>query len=332
MYIEKSFDNIKKIIPTNQLGILFFPQYVKTFLKKANPKMVWVISDDLILPVVVCNKALFRWATLLAVPIGYKGQGNITQEYLDQVCATLKKSGIQWITSTLAASPFPAFPHKSKRIPFGTHIIDLNQPEEVLMQNMHSKHRNVVKRAEKDGVEIKIGGKELLNDYVRLETATWARSEKNSNGFEYYEQIVEALDGNVDVSVAYFNGEPQSGAITYWGNTEAYYMFGANIDNPHIGSGNLLQWKLLCLYKSRGVQKYNFVGCRIGEDEDSKYHGIQRFKERFGGELVEGYMFKIVLKPMYASLWDTIYKLIKGVPAPDAIDQEIHKWEELNCE
>lgn len=332
MYIEKDFNKIKKLISQEKLGVFFLPQYAKTFSAHMNPRMVWLVSENFILPVVICNKMFFRWATIAAVPVGYREQTTVEQEYLTEVCATLRKAGVQWTTPTMAASPFPTYPVESKRIPWGTYVIDLNQSEEDLMKNMHSKHRNVVKRAEKDGVEIKVGGKELLGDYLGLEVATWERSGKNSNGRKYYEHIVNTLDGYVDVSIAYFNGEPQSGAITYWGGEEAYYMFGANLDMPHIGSGNLLQWKLLCLYKNRGVQRYNFVGCRIGEDENSKYHGIQRFKERFGGNLVEGYMFKTVLKHSYCFLWNKLYTVLKRKPASDPIEQEIHKWGQLNNE
>ena len=84
--------------------------------------------------------------------------------------------------------------------------------------------------------------------------------------------------------------------------------------------------------KSNGVKKYSFVGCRIGEDEDSKYHSIQRFKERFGGTLEQGYMFKTVMSQWKYQLFHCLYKIKNKTVLTDAIDQELPKWKELQKE
>ena len=132
--------------------------------------------------------------------------------------------------------------------------------------------------------------------------------------------------------MAYLDGEPQSGAFFYFNKQMCYYMYGANKNNPHNGSGNLLQWKAILDMKAAGVKRYSFVGCRINEDENSKYHGIQRFKERFGGELIQGFMFKMDFNPFMRKLFNLVVSLRsfvsshKYVPFKDVIDQEIHKW------
>ena len=61
-------------------------------------------------------------------------------------------------------------------------------------------------------------------------------------------------------------------------------MYGGSIEKPHTGAMNLLHWECIKYFKSKGVKKYDFVGARDSVDEDSKIKGIQRFKERFGGE------------------------------------------------
>ncbi|MDY4812762.1 MAG: hypothetical protein SO152_02785, partial [Ruminococcus sp.] len=64
----------------------------------------------------------------------------------------------------------------------------------------------------------------------------------------------------------------------------------------------------------------------------SKYHGIQRFKERFGGELIQGYMFKIDFNTIYHFLFNILvalssFRYSKRFQLPkDVVDQEIHKW------
>jgi lipid II:glycine glycyltransferase (peptidoglycan interpeptide bridge formation enzyme) len=82
--------------------------------------------------------------------------------------------------------------------------------------------------------------------------------------------------------MAYKEGEPQAGAILCYNQAMCYYMH-ASRNHSFTGQRNLLQWRAMLDMKAAGVKKYSFVGCRINEDENSKYHGIQRFKERFGG-------------------------------------------------
>ena len=91
---------------------------------------------------------------------------------------------------------------------------------------------------------------------------------------------------------------------------------------------NYLHWRAIRDFKQEGVKKYSFVGCRINEDIDSKCHGIQRFKERFGGTLFVGYMFKVILKPFKYKLFRLLQRIKNGRWVKDVVDQEIEKWRE----
>lgn len=194
---------------------------------------------------------------------------------------------------------------------------------------MHSKHRNSVRRAEKNGVAVISGGKELIPDYLKADADTWERGKRSSYGAVFFEKICDSLADQAKLYVAYKDGKPQSGACYFVNQKMCYYMYGASITSPEPGSTNLLQWIAMKNMKAKGVERFSFVGCRINEDEDSKYHGIQRFKERFGGELCQGFMFSSVLSPVKCHIFDTMYRLKKGDVLQSAIDQEIHKWPDL---
>jgi lipid II:glycine glycyltransferase (peptidoglycan interpeptide bridge formation enzyme) len=208
----------------------------------------------------------------------------------------------------------------------------LNNDEETLWKNMHSKHRNSIRRADKGNVKIKFGSRELLYDYLILDYDTWERSDKKGNSIEYYENIFNYLADNAVVVIGYKDSVPQGGAIFIFNKEGAYYMYGASKNNPEPGTMNLLHWKAMLYMKDRGVKKYNFVGCRINVDEGSKYQGIQRFKEHFGGDLQMGYMFKVVINKTMYSLFQKSIQTVNKTKYNDAIDQEIHKWIELNRE
>lgn len=313
---------------------VFFGENYASFC--SGGKYLYVYSEYHIMPLIMFEKWCFRWCRFTSEPYQYKPGKETIKEFLNDVCLFLKKEmRLQWITITPASSLFGDYPDGAIRVPFGSHVIDLSLDEETLFSNIHSKHRNVIKKAEKEGVIIEKGvNEQLVADYHKIDIQTWERSNRNASGEDSIQKMIDTLKDDVIIYMAYKDGEPQSGAIFFYNKAMCYYMHGANRNNPFTGSGNLLQWQAIKDMKAMGVRKYSFVGCRINEDENSKYHGIQRFKERFGGELVQGYVFKMTLNKSYYNLfkWITscssIIKYRKVLKQKDIIDEEIHKWKQ----
>lgn len=331
MEIKKKYQDLPLEIQEKlKEGNVFFSKEYNDYAN-ASESCVWYVYDDnYIMPVNIVEKVKIKQGLYLSEPfcIGEGFGRRKLAEFLNETSIALGKEGIAWVF-TSAAALFEVYPDDSQRIPFGSHVIDLMLSEEELFMRMHSKHRNSVRRAEKNGVVIVSGGKELISDYLKADVDTWARSDRDSYGREFFEKILDNLKEKVVLYVAYKDDEPQAGACYFVNHRMSYYMYGASITNPEPGSTNLLQWMAIKDMKAQGVEKFSFVGCRINEDEDSKYHGIQRFKERFGGQLCQGYMFKSVLSPAKYYLFRKMYLLKKGHEPNDAVDQEIHKWPKL---
>ena len=331
MEIKKKYTDLDKDLQTKMKeGNVFFSEEYSRYGNATGVGVWYVYDDNYILPVFVTERVLIKQGLYVSEPLNIGSANGKRQmaEFLNCASIYLKKAGIARI-STSAAALFSVYPDDSQRIPFGSHIIDLSQSEEEIFMNMHSKHRNSVRRAERNGVTVVSGGKELISDYIKADSETWERSERVSYGEEFFEKILDSLGDNAVLYVAYKNDEPQSAACYFKNRKMCYYMYGASITNPEPGATNLLQWVAIKDMKEEGIEKFSFVGCRINEDEDSKYHGIQRFKERFGGELCQGFMFSCDLKPMEYRIFQLLYRLKKGSTLESAIDQEIHKWPEL---
>lgn len=320
---------IKNFIKEN----LFFSNEYFLLMRKENNNPIILLNEDFIIPFIFNKKLCFNRGYFLYEPIPLKE--NISQksmqEFLDKCLIYLKeKKKVHFITLNPAYTNFKIYPTNSIRIPFANYICNLSLSEDELIANMHSKHRNVVKKAIKDGVVVKSGNNEfLLKDYIKIDNMTWKRSNKKSMGIKFYKKRIECIPNNCKIYIAYLNDEPQAGAFIYFDKNYGYYMFGASIDHPHTGSGNLLQWEIIKSLKRKGLKSYSFVGCRINEDKNSKYHEIQRFKQRFGGEFIEGYMFKSILNVFMYKLFLFLYK-IRGKVSIDAVEEEKDKWKELN--
>lgn len=273
---------------------------------------------------------LFKQLLLPTEPFIYD-ENSDTSSFLNEVVSIVEKEGkIDWIRQTGAEAMFMDVPKNSLFIPFGNYVLDLSKSQDDLWPGIHSKHRNVIRRAEKSGVIVKSGGTELLDDYIYADNMTMRRSNLPLVSKEYYLQYIDKYRGYVNVFGAYMDGEIQSGAIILYNSSIGYYIYGATIDDAVLGSSNLLQWEIIKFLREKGVKRYSFVGARINEDQNSKYHGIQRFKERFGGTLIQGYMFKYIFHKNKYRLYSSLKKIRNhGQDELDIIDQEIKKWQNV---
>jgi len=67
---------------------------------------------------------------------------------------------------------------------------------------------------------------------------------------------------------------------------------------------------------------YDFVGVRIEPETGSKQEGLKNYKERFGGRLVRGYMWKYSIRPIKFLMYNMAVRIMRG---GDIVDYERHK-------
>ncbi|MCI8483533.1 MAG: aminoacyltransferase [Lachnospiraceae bacterium] len=334
--ISGNYDELPEMIKgfLKEKGNIFFQKEYETYAQIRKEQLVYVYDDNFVIPVKNRKAFFFQFGLFLSEPLCLRGEAlPNTKKFLNDAAETLAEIyHLQWLYAPASAT-FSDFPDGSKVIPWGNYILDLeNREEETLLMGMHSKHRNAVRRAEKNKVFVKQGATELLEDYLSLDRETWERSRQSSSGKEYYLQILKAMPENTRIFIAYKEEVPQAGALIFYNQVMGYYMYGATKNAPEAGAANLLQWEVIRFLKEYGTRQYSFVGCRIKEEPDSKYHGIQRFKERFGGKLQEGYLFRKEIRPGMYRLFCLAMQMRsenKWKRYQDAIDEEIHKWKDL---
>jgi len=87
---------------------------------------------------------------------------------------------------------------------------------------------------------------------------------------------------------------------------------------------NLLQWEAIRQFRNMGVNRYDFCGARIHPEKGSKQAGLAMFKERFGAQLSQGYIWKCALHPMKFAAYSLAVRVLRG---GDIVDYEKHKIE-----
>jgi lipid II:glycine glycyltransferase (peptidoglycan interpeptide bridge formation enzyme) len=99
-------------------------------------------------------------------------------------------------------------------------------------------------------------------------------------------------------------------------------MYGGSIPQAVPGAMHLLHWEALRLFHRLGVRRYDFHGARISPAPGSKAAGLAAFKERFGAELDQGYIWKCSISPLKSALYSAGVRWLRG---GDIVDAERHK-------
>jgi len=235
-----------------------------------------------------------------------------------------RKLKVDNIIQQPAFAAFEIAPTGATAVPFGSYRIDLTQSHDNLWKNVHSKHKNVIRKAEKSGVIVK-SGIEYLNAAVDLVSATLRRSNIKPLDLNYITRLSGKLQGHILPYVCEYKGEYQGSAIYLFSGKSALYLWGGSLQEPFTGSINYMHWNAILDFKNRNVRCYDFVGARIKPAEGSKLEGIQRFKSRFGGPMYQGYLWKYPLswKCLHYNNLKKIYFKMKGINSKDIIDQEL---------
>jgi hypothetical protein len=301
----------------------------EAFLKVVGDEYGWLGGIDnsgklrCILPYTIIRKALVRMVRFRVETIPVAGEIGPDEEksFLNSVVAYFRSIGADMIIPATTNTIFNCYPERAVAAPYGSYIIDLTQQEETLWDNLHSKHRNVIRNAMKRGVEIRSGMEHMETAYELVRT-TLKRSRLGFMGYEEFRRFVIGLGKNVKIFCADYQGTAQGCAVLPFSDYSAYYLYGGSISGPLTGAMNLLQWEAIRTFRNLGVKRYDFVGVRINPEKESKQEGLMTFKQRFGGKLSQGYMWKYSLHPLKYSAYSLAVRLLRG---GDIVDHERHK-------
>jgi len=148
----------------------------------------------------------------------------------------------------------------------------------MIMQNMDSKCRNMVRKAEKSGIEIIKKNISEYNDFMPIYHETM----KNNDADEYYlfrEEYFKALSElheNACIYYAYYDNKAVSAAVMLFNSDfMQYHLSGTLAEYRKFSPGNLLLYKAACDASELGIKKFHLGG---GMSEDDSLFG---FKKQF---------------------------------------------------
>lgn len=300
--------------------ILANPKYLELFSK--NYAYICGYEDEklsYVLPYIEKKNWIFRYIQIQSETIVINGSKKREKEFLNLAISEIKdQAKIDFISQPKTSAVFDTFPDGAIYTSFGSYVIDLSLDEEQLFKNIHTKHKNVIKRAIKNSVVVKFG-KDRLDDAYKIIYDTLKRNSMSMINKDKLIKLMDTNETNLLIGCSYLEDKIQSAVIILYDDYKGYYFWGGTSENLSLGSNNLLHWEVIKKLKNLGVEYYDFVGARLNT-QDQRLLGIQRFKSRFGATLKQGYLWKYPIKKWKYELFSFMYKL--KMKKGDIIDQE----------
>ncbi len=175
--------------------------------------------------------------------------------------------------------------------------LDITPSADQLLAGMRKTMRNLIKRASKDGVTIRLSQDPAdVEIFIDIHRDTVKRHHFIPYSNSYFRQQFSAFGPQQQATmfIAEYQSKPIAAAmIMFYGDTASYHHGASLSAYNKIPATYLLQWTAIQEAQRRGCRRYNFWGIvpdhKLVSPLTKKPHpfaGVTKFKTGFGGELL----------------------------------------------
>ncbi len=169
-------------------------------------------------------------------------------------------------------------------------VVDLRPDEKELLAGFRPNARNSIRRARKEGVEVRSIPQEEWIEVFRTELFPILQETAERDAFQsfdssYYETFLTQLSGYAGLLVAYSEGKATSWLITtqYRGHA-VYYFAGSTLDARRTFAPYLLLWEAFRALKAAGATSCGLTG--IVSENYPQLINVTTFKRNFSKNVV----------------------------------------------
>lgn len=198
--------------------------------------------------------------------------------------------------------------------------LDLTPEPDKLFASFSKGHRADVRRAERNGVSVRVGESEAdLDTFYAIMQATGERQAFGIHARAYYQTARSLFGDAARLLIAEQSGSPLAAFLVFaWGREATYMYSGSTEAGLKQGANHLLQWHAIQWARERGCALYDLWGIpdAFGQmahvagaeldrlEQAAKEHplyGVYRFKKGWGGQVVRYVPAydRVYLAPLY---------------------------------
>jgi len=172
-----------------------------------------------------------------------------------------------------------------------TNMVDLALDEdEIFSTVIHSKRRNMIRKATKSGISTKsFYSEDGFKEFWPILDELHKKLGYTNFTYDYYSEIIKKYGAKKQafVIIAYKDEQPISGVFIIGNKNFMHYYKGAGLfDVKNEGQGELLQWEAIKISKSFGTKYYDL--CNLEKD---KLPSIYRFKTGISKNIISYHKF-----------------------------------------
>lgn len=168
-----------------------------------------------------------------------------------------------------------------------TWLLDITPSAETLLTNMRKTTRYLIRKAQREGVEVFQSQKIEDIDYLhRLQKETVSRHKFVPFSKKHFKTMfrVFSQDDQASLFLARYKKEIISAAmIMFYGQEATYHYAATSSKYPQIPSSYLTVWQAILETKKRNLVKFNFWGVAPPNQPHHRFAGVTLFKKGFGG-------------------------------------------------
>lgn len=181
-------------------------------------------------------------------------------------------------------------------------LIDLEKTEEQLWSEVHSKRRNEIRRAQKEGtmVELSNGPDTLPKCYLILREV-YQRAKLPLPSIDHFEALLQNSTEEEGLRIFVAKCEDKIIGCMFclaYGTTLFDYYAGAYRENYDKYPNDLLPWEVFRWGKQNGFRRFDFGGA----GKPGVPYGVREYKKKFGGEMVNYGRFEKIHFPLLYGL------------------------------
>ncbi len=163
--------------------------------------------------------------------------------------------------------------------------VPLDPDPEVLFNSFSQKHRKNIRRAQKNELDVRVGGLNLLDEFYRVIERSWHSLGTPLYSRSYFQRILATFPENTCVYICHHKGTPVAAAVTGHFNGIVEGMW-AGVDPAlrHLQANYVLYWEMLRDACTKGYTKFH-----LGRSTADS--GAEQFKSKWNAELHQLYWY-----------------------------------------
>jgi len=260
------------------VGKIFGNSYSYFFAESEQKEVIGV------LPVVRLKSKLFGDYMVSMPYFNYGGavaiNDDVEAELINMAISAATDAGVQHIEFRDSKKRLAWGPVRTDKVVM---VLPLPDDPDILWKQLGSKRRSQIKRPQREGVEVKHGGFDLLDDFYRVFAQNMRDLGTPVYSKHFFAEILHQFQDKTQLIIVYNKGQPVSGAflIGFRGKLEIPWASTLRKANS-IGVNMLMYWEVLKYAINNKFKTFDFGRSSI----DS---GTYRFKKQWGAEPVQLY-------------------------------------------